>query len=95
MQAYKFHFCGSPVKVKTDNSEDVVQAVKTEVEAKIQEIRAIHRDLPLQKALMLACFDFSEEIFFLKKDVRKNLNQLEAETKSLLKDLKSSTTLKI
>ena len=95
MQAYKFHFCGSPVKVKTDNTEDVVQAVKEEVETKIQEIRAIHRDLPLQKTLLLACFSFSEDMFFLKKAVRKNLNHLETETKSLLKDLESSTPLKI
>ena len=76
MQAYKFHFGGSPVKVKTDNTEDVVQAVKEEVETKIQEIRAIHRDLPLQKTLLLACFSFSEDMFFLKKSCPKEFKSL-------------------
>lgn len=95
MQTYKFHFCGSSFKVKTDNNEDVVKAVKGEIEKKIQKTREIHKDLSLQKTLMLVCFSFSEEMFFLKKAVGKNLSHLESETKSLLKDLESSSTLKI
>ena len=95
MQTYKFQFCGSPFQVKTDNNEDVVKAVKDEIEAKIQKTREIHRNLSLQKTLMLVCFSFSEEMFFLKKAVGNNLSHLESETKSLLKDLESSTALKI
>lgn len=92
MQAYKFHFCGSPVQLKTDNAEDVVQAVQSEIEMKVQEIKAAHRDLPLHKILMLVCFDFSEEMFFLKRAIRKNLNHLESDAKNLLKDLESSNS---
>lgn len=95
MQAYKFDFCGSPLQLKTDNAEDVVQAVKAEVEMKLKEVRAAQPDLSPQKALMLVCFGFSEEMFFLKKALRENLSHLESETKSLLKDLESSAALKI
>ena len=76
--------------LQTDNASEAAAAIKEQVEAKLQEALSRHKGLPLEKALLLACFHFSEEIFFLKKALGENLSGMEQDAKSLLKDLESS-----
>lgn len=88
MGAHKFQCLG--FSLQTDNKEDAAAAIKRQVEAKLQEALSSHQGLPLEKALLIACFHFSEELFFLKKALGEHLSGMEAEAKSLLKDLESS-----
>lgn len=91
MNSYQVEFQFNKFRVMTEHSSKVFQALKTEVDKKLAEVQNSNKGISIDKALFLTSLYLAEDKFFLKKAVDENINQLETQAKSILKDLETSS----
>lgn len=90
MNSYNVEFQSKSFKLMTEHDSKVFTALRSEVENKLKEVQDSHKGISIEEALFLTCLCLAEDKFFLKKAIDKNINQLESQAKSILKDLASS-----
>ena len=90
MNTYSVEFQNQFFKIKTEHDQEVFQTLKSEVDKKLEEIQGFYKNISLEKALFLACLQFSEDKYLFKKTIDKNIDRLESQAKSLLDDLKET-----
>jgi len=71
----------------THHSKDVFQALRSEIDRKLEEVKNSNSKISINQALILTCFQLAEDKYLLKQAINKNVDQLEFQTKTLLKDL--------
>ena len=87
MNTYNLEFQSQSFRLLTDHNEEDFQNLKSEVENKLNEIKKAHTNLSTEKALLLTCLSLAEDKLFLQKAVGKNIDQLESQAKSILKEI--------
>ena len=90
MHSYSVDFQSQSFKLMTEHDSEVFKALKSEVENRLKEVQSSHKEISIEKALFLTCLHLAEAKFLLKKAIDKNINNLESQAKSILKDLESS-----
>ena len=90
MNSYSIEFQNQSFKIKTEHDEKAFQALKSEVDQRVQEIQNLYKKISVEKALFLACLQLAEDKYLLKKALNENLNRLEIQAKSLLDELADS-----
>lgn len=90
MNSYNVEFQSESFKLMTEHDHKVFEGLRSEVEKKFKKVQNSHKGISIEKALFLTCLCLAEDKFFLKKAIDKNINQLENQAKSILKDLSAS-----
>lgn len=90
MNTYTVKFQSQSFKLLTEHDSKTFEALKSEVEKKLDDIQSSHREISIEKALFLTCLSLAEDKFLLKKALSQNIDSLESQAKSLLNDLKLS-----
>ena len=91
MNTYHVKFQSQSFKLMTQHNRRDFQILKSEVESKWDEVQNSHKQISIEKALFLTCLLLAEDKFLLKKALDKNINSLESQARSILKDLESSS----
>ena len=81
---------GMPLKLKSSRDPEVVHALITNVNKKIQEALTGTRSGSVQMATVLACLNLAEELFDLKSTAIRELDQFEKKAQRVLSELESS-----
>ena len=89
MHTYNVEFQSQSLKLMTEHDPEAFQALKSEVEKKLDEIQSSYNKISIEKALFLTCLHLAEDKFLLKKAIDKNINSLESQAKSILEELES------
>ncbi len=91
MNTYDVEFQSQFFKLKTDHDKVVFEALRSEVEKKLNEIQNSYKKISVEKALFLTCLHFAEDKLLLKRAIDENINSLESQAKDILADLESSS----
>ena len=90
MHTYNVEFQSQSLKLMTEHDPKAFQALKSEVEKKLDEVQNSYNKISIEKALFLTCLHLAEDKFLLKKAIDKNINSLESQAKSILEELESA-----
>ena len=90
MNIYNIEFQNQSFKIKTEHEGRVFQALRSEVDKSLKEIQSSYKNISVEKALFLACLQFAEDKYLLKKAIGKNVDKLESQARSLLDELKEN-----
>ena len=92
MNTYHIKFQSESFKIMTEHKEELFQALQNEVDGKLKTIQSSNSGISMNKALFLTCLQLAEDKYQLKQMLDKNINQLESQTKSLLKEIGVSSS---
>lgn len=95
MNTYDIAIQGCPLKITTEHDLETVEVLKSEVDMKIKNILDDHPSLSLQKAFILGCLHLAEAKFLLRKEIYKDLDNLNLKAQDILKDLDSNSSTPI
>ena len=90
MNTYDIEFQSQCFRLKTNHDKEVFQALRSEVEKKLNEVQSSYKKISIEKALFLTCLYLAEDKFFLKRAIDENIDSLESQAKDILKDIESS-----
>ena len=92
---YEVELAGMPLKLRSSHDSEFVDELIRLVDEKIHDALKSNQNVPFQKALLLASLHIAEDLLFLKKAARGELDRLEAKTQDILADLESSPIARI
>lgn len=92
MNTYHVNFQSESFKVMTEHTEEVFQTLQDELERKLKTVQTANSGISMNKALILTCLQLAEDKYLLKQVIDKNINHLESQTKSLLKEIGVSSS---
>ena len=92
MNTYHITFQSESFKIMTEHKEEVFQTLQDEVDRKLKKVQDSNSGISIKKALILTCLQFAEDKYLLKQIVDKNINDLESQTRSLLKEIGVSSS---
>ena len=87
-QVYEVQIAGIPMRLKSSHDEATVHELVATVDRKVQEALPLTKTGSMQNAAVLASLNLAEEQLLLKKRALQEIDRLEAELSSVLKDLK-------
>ena len=91
MNSYEVELESQSFTVMSKHEDKLFQQVKSEFDKRLKEVQNSNPDISIDKSLFLTCLCLAEDKILLKKAIDKNITRLESQTKSLLKDLESSS----
>ena len=92
---YEVELAGMPLKLRSSHDQKFVDELICLVDEKVNDALKNNSNVPFQKALLLASLHLAEDLLFLKKAARSELDRLEARTHDILTDLESSPIARI
>ncbi len=91
MNTYNVEFQSRSFKLMTEYDLEAFQALKSEVEKKLDEVQNSHKQISIESALFLTCLRLAEDKLVLKKAVNDNMDSLESQAKDILSSLEASS----
>ncbi len=92
---YEFSVAGVRLKVRSANDEKTVQELMNFVDDKISEAMQSTKSGSLQNAAILAALNIAEELYAIKEEARKELDDLERKAVRISSALESSRLSKL
>ena len=76
----------------TEHNKELFQALQDEVDQKLKTVQASNQGASINKALILTCLQLAFDKYQLQQVLDRNINNLENQTKSLLKEIGISSS---
>ena len=92
MNTYHIKFQSESFQIMTEHKEELFQTLQGEVDNKLKTVQSSNSGISMNKALILTCLQLAFDKYQLKQVLDKNVNQLESQTKSLLKEIGVSSS---
>lgn len=92
MNTYHIKIQSESFKIITEHKKKLFEGLQSEVDKKLQTVQSSNSGISMNKALILTCLQLAFDKHQLKQLLDKNINQLEAQTKSLLKEIGVSSS---
>jgi len=92
MNTYHIKFESESFKIITEHKKELFEGLQNEVDKKLKTIQSSNSGISMNKALILTCLHLAFDKYQLKQLLDKNINQLESQTKSLLKEIGVSSS---
>lgn len=89
-ELYEVEIAGVPLRLKSSQQKNKVQALVSLVNQKINEAMPLTKTGSIQNASILASLHIAEELLNLKEQFRKELEQLENKTLALISELQKT-----
>lgn len=94
-RTFEFHIAGVPYKLRTNHDETTVKELVEFINLKMEHFLRSTKNGSFQNAAVLTAMNLAEELLFLKKRARKELERLEEKTLQISVDLENSKIQKI
>ncbi len=92
---FEFLIAGVPYKLRTNHDEFTVQELVEFINLKMEHFLRATKNGSFQNAAVLTAMNLAEELLFLKKRARKELERLEEKTLKISMDLENSKIQKL
>ena len=92
MNTYHIKIQSESFQIMTEHKAEIVQALQDELDKKLTKVQSTNSGISMNKALILTCLQLAEDKYLLKQVIDDNINQLESQTKSLLKEIGVSSS---
>ena len=92
MNTYHIKIQSESFKIIAEHKKELFEGLQSEVDKKLQTVQSSNSGISMNKALILTCLQLAFDKHQLKQLIDKNIDQLESQTKSLLKEMGVSSS---
>lgn len=92
MNTYHITFESESFKIITRHKKELFEGLQNEVDKKLKKVQSSNSGISINKALILTCLQLAFDKHQLQQLLDENIDQLETQTRSLLKEIGVSSS---